>query len=455
MKLQWRIWLTVLCFMMIPWTSQATTVTLQTSLGRIEISLFDSTAPRTVANFLSYVNSGAYNLSFIHRKVPRFIIQGGGYTWNEASLFVTRITANPPVANEFSVDRSNIRGTIAMAKLGENPDSATTEWFINLTDNSENLNNQNGGFTVFGEVTDGMAVVDAIAALPIVNACGAFTTLPVVTQPTSGQIHQTNLVMIDSITINSDPVLSLSVEKRGTGGGRVTSRTAGINCGSDCSEGYATGTRVVLKATPNSVSFFSGWSGGNCSGIGTCAVTMNTNETITATFVRITHLLTVNKSGAGGGSVTSNPSGISCVAGCITSLKSYNSNTNVTLAAIPGSGSTFFGWLGGGCSGVGACMVTMSADQTVTAVFKANQTIGNITFVPATLTVGGTTAVSATATSRLAVTFRSTTPTICTVSGRTITGAQAGRCTISARQAGNTNYNPATSVSRNLTVTTP
>ncbi|MEI6413604.1 MAG: peptidylprolyl isomerase [Pseudomonadota bacterium] len=201
---QWRVGLTAIGLMAVSWASQATTVTLQTTLGKVEIALFDAAAPRTVANFLGYVNGKAYNSSFFHRSVPGFIIQGGGYTWNEAALSVAKVPASPPVANEFSANRSNLRGTLAMAKIGGNPNSATTEWFVNLADNSANLDNQNGGFTVFGQVIDGMAVVDAIAALPVVNASGVFGNLPVVTPP-SGQIHQANLVMVDTASVNNDP----------------------------------------------------------------------------------------------------------------------------------------------------------------------------------------------------------------------------------------------------------
>lgn len=194
--------LAVVLLLSTPVVTQATMVRLHTTLGPVDIELFDTSAPLTVANFLSYVSSGAYRNSFIHRSVPGFVIQGGGYTWEIATSSVTRIPAGPPVVNEFSSSRSNVRGTVAMAKIAGDPESATTEWFVNLADNSENLDVQNGGFTVFGKVTaSSMVIVDAIAALPRVNAGGAFTNLPVTSVPSSGPLRQENLVMVSSVSL--------------------------------------------------------------------------------------------------------------------------------------------------------------------------------------------------------------------------------------------------------------
>jgi cyclophilin family peptidyl-prolyl cis-trans isomerase len=204
-------------------SSFATTVRMQTSLGYIDVQLLDAAAPATVVNFLSYVTAGAYDGSFVHRSVPGFIIQGGGYRWNSANNSVATIPANAPVVNEYSASRSNLRGTIAMAKLGSDPNSATNQWFFNLADNSTNLDSQNGGFTVFGRVIgDGMKVVDAIAALPIVNAngtntSGPFGSLPLVTVPTSGITSQ-NLVMISAIVVL--PELALASGWNLVGNGR-------------------------------------------------------------------------------------------------------------------------------------------------------------------------------------------------------------------------------------------
>ncbi len=189
--------------------SAETVVRFHTGLGDIDVLLDPTDAPKTVANFLSYVNAGSYNNSFIHRSIPGFIIQGGGFyvvNGQEAT-----IPTQAPVVNEFKV--SNTRGTIAMAKLGGDPNSATDQWFFNLADNSDNLNNQNGGFTVFGSILNnqGLAVMDAIAALQVIDASGGnpnspFTNLPVIDYSGTGTpFPVNNLVYVNSITVQPAP----------------------------------------------------------------------------------------------------------------------------------------------------------------------------------------------------------------------------------------------------------
>jgi cyclophilin family peptidyl-prolyl cis-trans isomerase len=196
--------LTSLTALLCPTSAAATTVRLQTTQGAIDINLYDAAAPITVTNFLAYVRSGAYNDSLIHRSVRGFVIQGGGFVWNAATNNVDSIVTRAPIQNEFSPARSNMRGTIAMAKLEGNPNSATSQWFINLANNAAILDGQNGGFTVFGEVTPAsMAVVDAIAALEIRNAGGAFAELPLTSIPSNGQITKANLSLVQTATARS------------------------------------------------------------------------------------------------------------------------------------------------------------------------------------------------------------------------------------------------------------
>jgi cyclophilin family peptidyl-prolyl cis-trans isomerase len=176
--------------------AMAKTVLIETPLGDIEIELLEEDAPKTVANFLNYIENNRYDKTFIHRNMPGFIIQGGGFTFVGGET--SGVQTFPPVENEFKV--SNTRGTLAMAKLGDQPDSATSQWFINLADNSSNLDNQNGGFTVFARVVgDGMDVVDAINALPTWNASSvfgsAFTDLPLIDFLNTAPIAEENVVL--------------------------------------------------------------------------------------------------------------------------------------------------------------------------------------------------------------------------------------------------------------------
>jgi hypothetical protein len=167
-------------------------------------------------------------------------------------------------------------------------------------------------------------------------------------------------------TFNSIP-RNLTASKSGAGTGTVTSSPAGINCGSTCVHAFSSGTSMTLSAVPAAGSVFTGWSGGGCSGTGSCQVTLSSDKTITATFNSIPRNLTVSKSGAGTGTVTSSPAGINCGSTCV---HAFSSGTNVTLTATPATGSTFAGWSGGGCSGTGSCRVTVKADTTVTAIFN-------------------------------------------------------------------------------------
>ncbi len=135
-------------------------VLFETNFGDIVIDLFPEVAPITVDNFIGYVEEGFYDGLVFHRVIPGFMLQSGAF---DADLNKHEPTRDP-IINEFGL--SNVRGTIAMAKQGGDPDSATSQFFINLTDNSgppPALDTQNGGFTVFGEVLTGMEVVDAIA----------------------------------------------------------------------------------------------------------------------------------------------------------------------------------------------------------------------------------------------------------------------------------------------------
>ena len=134
-------------------------VQLSTTLGDIVIELDAAKAPKTVSNFLQYVNAGHYDGTIFHRVIDGFMIQGGGINAD-----MTEKSTRPPIALESRNGLLNQRGSVAMARTA-NPDSATAQFFINLKDNAflDAVNSRDGnGYTVFGKVVSGMEVVDKI-----------------------------------------------------------------------------------------------------------------------------------------------------------------------------------------------------------------------------------------------------------------------------------------------------
>jgi len=148
-------------------------VVIKTSEGDITVELNAKKAPVTVANFLEYVDSGFYNGTIFHRVIPNFMIQGGGF-----SPDMVEKATREPIVNESRNRLHNTRGTIAMARTN-NPDSATSQFFINHRSNLR-LDWAPGrpGYTVFGEVTEGLKVVDFIATAPT-GQSGRFRDVPV------------------------------------------------------------------------------------------------------------------------------------------------------------------------------------------------------------------------------------------------------------------------------------
>ena len=166
----------------------------------------------TAQNFLSYVNDDSYDNSVIHRSVTDFVVQGGGFS--SPTLPADQLSSNPvaiaqegPITNE--PGNSNLRGTIAMAKLGGQPNSATNQWFINLSDNTF-LDTDNGGYAVFGEVLgDGMTVVDVMGAAPTYDATsyyenGAYSDLPLWGLNADNIVLPQDFVKIEDITELAD-----------------------------------------------------------------------------------------------------------------------------------------------------------------------------------------------------------------------------------------------------------
>lgn len=151
------------------------TATIKTSVGTITLELWPDVAPGTVTNFQKYAASGFYEGTIFHRVISGFMVQGGGFSKN-----LKQKPPRSPIKNEASPKALNRRGTIAMARTMA-VDSATAQFYINHADNPplDQRDTSPGGFgyCVFGQVTDGMAVVDAIAAMPTMSL-GMFQNLP-------------------------------------------------------------------------------------------------------------------------------------------------------------------------------------------------------------------------------------------------------------------------------------
>lgn len=140
-------------------TAKAPKVTLKTSMGTIVLELNAEKAPITVKNFLGYVNKKHYDGTVFHRVIEGFMIQGGGFT-QEGDVLTEKPTGKE-IVNEGKNGLKNDRGTIAMARRPD-PDSASAQFFINVVDNAGLNFPNNGGYAVFGKVTEGMDVVDKI-----------------------------------------------------------------------------------------------------------------------------------------------------------------------------------------------------------------------------------------------------------------------------------------------------
>lgn len=219
----------------LPAGAHAEGVRFQTSLGNIDVQLLGQDAPLTVQNFLGYVDRGDYNGVIFHRSVPGFIVQGGGFNSSYAP-----INQGPTVANEYKVP--NTRGTMAMAKLGDNPNSATNQWFFNLGDNTTSLGpSNNAGFTVFGRIVGatGLNTIDSIAQQRIVNrGSDPFKELPTVNYPEGNNPPPENLVRVTSVVRDSAaPTATITTPADGQRFARGTD----VDGAYTCSDGSGTG----------------------------------------------------------------------------------------------------------------------------------------------------------------------------------------------------------------------
>ncbi|MGH7136247.1 MAG: peptidylprolyl isomerase, partial [Pirellulales bacterium] len=245
-------------------------VTVDTNFGNFQIELFPTAAPQTVANFLSYVNDGAYNDVIFHRSVPGFVEQTGGYlsptnTFSGSTSQFTPITTNAAIPLEYNLP--NLLGTVAMAR-DSSTGSATSQWFVNLADNSQtNGPSNNGGYAVFGQVISGMSVLYTIAGFPVDNVDGGtFSQLPVATGSQLVRITSTTVDSIDGTVftdVNGNGVLdsgepglagrTVFLNRDGSGVPDANNPSTATNSNGNYSfSGMASGTYTVSEVTPAS-----------------------------------------------------------------------------------------------------------------------------------------------------------------------------------------------------------
>lgn len=167
--------LAMAAFVPAAFAAQATQVKVDTNMGAFVIELNAKAAPKTVENFLAYVKSGFYKNTLFHRVIPNFMIQGGGFV-----MGMEEKDTRAPIALESRNGLSNVRGTIAMARTND-PNSATSQFFINVRDNrflDANQAQDGNGYAVFGKVVSGMSTVDAIARVKT-HSVGYYDDVPI------------------------------------------------------------------------------------------------------------------------------------------------------------------------------------------------------------------------------------------------------------------------------------
>ena len=223
----------------------------------LDFALFSNRTPVTRTNFLNYVADGDYVNSFIHRSVPGFVIQGGGFRINDSQI--EAVLTDPPIVNEFGV--SNTLGTISMAKLGGDPNSATSQWFISLGANSDNLDTQNSGFTVFGRVTrstfGNAQIFGNPSVFPIYNYGGALTELPLFQSHVPPNLNITEFILFPDVALAPLPpgeagessVLSYSVVSNSNPAGATAAVQAPATLVLTPQPGQTGTTVITVRAT--------------------------------------------------------------------------------------------------------------------------------------------------------------------------------------------------------------
>jgi peptidyl-prolyl cis-trans isomerase A (cyclophilin A) len=278
--------------------TQPSIVEMQTNVGTVSVQLNWDKAPISSQNFLNYVNSSFYKNTFFHRiysvydpadktKLLIRVVQGGGFDAKTMQL-KTPLAA---IVNEANNGLHNSIGTISMARTNE-PNSATSQFFFNTTDNSANFDANtttgNAGYAVFGAVIGGMDIVDKIGNFGTIKTAYS-EGVPFSEVNDCGFNFCLKKVIIENVytsqvadTINSWTRISIN------GSGRVTSSPVGLSCAAKCTLKKPFGTAITLNVKPSTGYQFAGWSG-DCSGVTTSLAldTKTKNNNCTATFTKI------------------------------------------------------------------------------------------------------------------------------------------------------------------------
>jgi hypothetical protein len=278
--------------------------------------------------------------------------------------------------------------------IGEGEEASVTPCFVLTGQGAAGCTPPAGPeLTVTKEGTGSGTVVSSPAGIECGGTCSAAfeenTKVTLTASPSAGSTfvswkgcekggaigRQCTVTMDKAKTVSAKFLLAydVTVNRVGTGLGKVQSAPSGILCLANCSStkaAFKEGTSVTLTATPSKNYVFTEWTG-DCSGSGTCSLsTLSANKTVGAKFTPVAqHNLTLTKSGGGNGVVKAAQAGINCGATCLSQAAAYFQGTVVELTATPGKGSSFGGW-SGACTGTGTCTVTMSEAKAVTAEFK-------------------------------------------------------------------------------------
>jgi len=299
------------------------------NFGTFDVELFTPDAPLAVSNFLKYVSDGGYSNTFFHQLAGSSTLVGGAYSYNASTNAVSSVPTDSPLINEYSSTRSNIRGTIALDKPVAGSNAATSQFFINLADNSGVYDTLNGGYTVFGQVVNnGMTVVDSLAGtgpntnhVASWNIGGNFTQIPLVNYPGTGN----SALYLETVT--SATVLS-----------------SGQHSWAGTTNAWSTNTNWSLKVVPSgtdSKAIFGATAGGTVD-LGTTPQTINTLAFSSASIIgpySITAgtagILTLN---GGTGSATVQIDSTNSVAQTISAPLAFATNTtinNQSAGAVP------------------------------------------------------------------------------------------------------------------------